>query len=139
MKMNTSGESSNLDLVKLNKLFAVIADKNNEADHEVVNYRNFIWKLLLNQHELDFYIENIDEDSTSNPTNRSKTKPNSIRSLVASKTPQQKLSNIVSSNQMRGFCANFFKRKCINDLIKVNSYGNSQFCHARTLQECVNE
>jgi hypothetical protein len=139
MKVNTTGESSNLDLIKLNKLFAIIADTNNEANPEVINYRNFIWKLLLNQHELDFFVEKLDDESPNSSLNRSKTKPNSIRSLVASKTPHQKLSNIVSHNQTRGFCATYFKRACINDLIKMNPHRSSQFSHARTLQECLSE
>jgi hypothetical protein len=147
--MNTSGESSSLEQVKLSKLFTIMTDKANECDPEVVNYRNFIWKLLLNQHELDFYVERVGDNDEVEPSTsqnsgggkpyRTKTKPSSIRSLVASKMPQLKLSNIVSHNQTRGFCADYAKRKCINAFIKINSFNNNQPYHARSLAECLKE
>jgi hypothetical protein len=80
----------------------------NENKKELINYQNFIWRLVQNRRELDFYILDKPDERNNN-------------------------SLIISSAQCRGLCKNFYNRSCVNSLIK----GNKEITYQSLLEKLV--
>jgi hypothetical protein len=137
-------DSSNLDLIKINSIFSSI--KSNENNSQIIYAKNFIWKLLLNQFDLDFYlVESANASSSNNKNLKQKHQTcftNRFRSLAASKSANHTFSAIVSTSQVRGFCENYSHRKCLNTHLKpsCNIHGLEEHHFViRSYQDCVNE
>jgi len=122
--MFSKDNNENTSESKLNKLFRYICEENQASNEDSANYKNFIWKLLINQFELDFYVSapNSTTDSTQDETNNESshklTKNSSSSSLNASKKPNSKLVKIISDYGVRGYCDDYLMRTCVNDSIK---------------------
>jgi sulfite reductase alpha subunit-like flavoprotein len=122
--MFSKDNNENTSESKLNKLFKYISDDSQATSEDSTNYKNFIWKLLINQFELDFYTSAPTDtpiSSSQNETNGSsskKKKTSSSSSLNASKKPNDKLTKIINDYGIRGYCDDYFVRTCVNDSVK---------------------
>lgn len=123
--MFSKDNNENTNESKLNKLFRYISDDKPATSEDSTNYKNFIWKLLMNQFELDFYTSGSTDtpisSSSQNETNGSSSKmkkTSSSSSLNASKRPNNKLTKIINDYGIRGYCDDYFVRTCVNDAVK---------------------
>jgi hypothetical protein len=143
----SSTDSDDSNIRKINQFFS-IASSPSQITNESNVYRNYLWKLLVNQYELDFYIEEMDQAVSSKKTSKKSSKFSHLASLPNSKKSNAKLVNIVNDRNVRGFCDNYFRRKCVNDVIKtlnetqiktfsLNSIVKS--LEAKTFSDCLNE
>lgn len=105
-----------LNLLNLNKLFQNIRENNDELSK---NCKNFVWNLIVNHNDLNFYLEdkhsNISSESSNNTQSKSTPK---FKGNISNK-----LSYIVNDGIRRGHCINYAKRK----LIDIDSIKNKQY------------
>jgi len=143
---NTDSDDSKLR--KINQFFSIASSSNPDVKNESNFYRNFLWKLLVNQYELDFYLEETDQAVNNKKIGKKSAKFSHLSSLPNSKKTNAKLANIVNDRGVRGFCGNYSKRKYVNDLFKtLNETNTKSFSlnsiakrlEAKTFLECVNE
>lgn len=107
-------ELSSNKYLKLNQLFTSC-----ESNSEL---RNFIWKLVINQFDVNLYLE---QNSSEKASTKSKNSFN--RSLVQSKTTKTELDFVINDSNLnqRGFCTNYYTRSKLN----INS--------SLTYEECL--
>lgn len=148
---NATDDCNNSDMVNIKNLFHII--KSGKVP-EAAQAKNFVWKLLVNQDELEFYIESsakvtkkketkstkkkkntsesdseeyeIDDDD-ENDSDNPKSKSKSKRSnMKQSKqtNPEPMKNHIINDNDVRGFCMNYEARKLIDDEIKNSKIYN---------------
>jgi hypothetical protein len=123
----TNTDSDDSILLKINKFFSITNSYKSYPPSEKAYYRNFLWNLLVNQFDLDFFVEESEQPFPSQKTPIKKQKNNNYStSLANSKKSNPKHSNIINDQGSRGFCSNYFKRKCVNSLVKPLSSENSK-------------
>ncbi len=92
------------EMKNLKILFDSIKDKSSST----CNLRNFVWQLLANQSDLNFYkfttnSSNVKKETYPEIDKSKQTKPSSKSSCNTNSKKLNKLSNIVNLNGMRGF------------------------------------
>lgn len=123
--MFSKDNNENTNEFKLNKLFNYISNTNQAPNEDSTNYKSFIWKLLINQFELDFFVSSPTEAPTSstipneaNGSSSKSKKKKSSSSLNESKKPNEKRTKIINDYGTRGYCDDYFTRTCVNDAVK---------------------
>lgn len=138
--------------VKISKFFSLVTSPSgaDNVSSEISCLKHFLWKLLANRFELDFYLEDVQSIQTTQKG--ASKKSHSTSSLANSKKTNPKLSSIINEHNNRGFCANYYTRKCVNSVIKSpppppTSETNAakafsltpRHVEIKSWQECVNE
>lgn len=128
IRLNDNSAAS-FELVKLTKLFSCCI--NDPQNVESVRHKNFVWRILSYQTDLDFFVEKEPGSGGQGSSQRGNlTKTSSFRSLAASKTTKTKASNLINDGPIKGYSANYHTRKCVNEVLKSNR---------RTYQDCLKE
>ena len=120
------------ELAHLNTLFTSFASSHLDThnDHsDTNNLREFVWRLLVAQPDVEFYTESVDNSLTSHLTTASsssnpKTPPpsKSSKSKAAAASPlASKLSFIVSDDETRGYCVTYAQRRRVTQLTTATS------------------
>ena len=109
--VNILNETNNSNSTRINNLFTAIRNNN---DYSI---RNFIWKLIVSQPEINFYLLNRSAHNKA--------------STSAKNNKKQNESKIINDNDKRGYCSDYFKREQIDNIIKNESI--------KQLQDCLDE
>ncbi len=118
--LNEIKDLNESDLLNLNKLFEIIIENKDEFSK---NCKNFVWNLIINQNDIDFYLEDKNSSSDSSLNNSLSKSTSKFKGNI-----NNKLSFIINDGISRGHCVNYTKRKHIdideiknkniNDLLK---------------------
>ena len=117
----TSTDNDDSNIHKINQFFSIAVSSNQNFANESNFYKNFLWKLLVNQYELDFFIEKDEQAASNSKASKKSSKSSHLSSLSNSKKSNAKLANIINDRSVRGFCGNYFERKCVNDIVKTSN------------------
>ena len=117
--INILNETSDSASTRIHNLFSFIHNSND------MKYKNFIWKLIVSQPEVNFYAR-------GEPSSQSAGKSTPNAANTKSKKQSNETSKIINDNENRGYSFDYFKRSCADCVIRQEN-------EIKSYQDCLNE